>query len=195
VTRLRVRYVTGSRLLADALGRRLAAEPDLALADGTEADIVLVEVLGGPTATPAVDAPSGAGRLVVLAADDAPGGAVAAARAGASAWLDHRSSAEDLLRVLRGVARGGAFYPRDVQAEVLESLRADAAAPYASGPLTRLTERERDVLHALADGRGNREVGEHLGMSYNTVRTHINEIFRKLGVHTRLDAVRALRGG
>ena len=189
--RLRVRYVTGSRLLADALGRCLAREPDLAPAEDADADIVLVEVLGAAGGSPSV-VPTG-GRLVVLAADDAPGGAVAAARAGASAWLDHRSGAEDLLRVLRGVASGGAYFPRDVQGEVLESLRADATAGESSGPLARLTGRERDVLRALADGLGNREIGEHLGMSYNTVRTHTNEIFRKLGVHTRVDAVRALR--
>ncbi len=193
MSRLRVRYVTGSRLLSDALGRRLAEEPDLALTDdGPPPDVLVVEAVGS-TLPPAADRPSVPTRLVVLATSDAPGGAVAAARAGASAWLDHRSGAEDLLRVLRGVARGGAFFPRAVQAEILASLRADAAVGGSSDPLARLTGRERDVLHALADGLGNREVGEHLGMSYNTVRTHINEIFRKLGVHTRVDAVRALQ--
>jgi DNA-binding NarL/FixJ family response regulator len=95
--------------------------------------------------------------------------------------------------VLRGVARGGAFFPRGAQAEILASLRTDAEVGELSDPLARLTGRERDVLHALADGLGNREVGEYLGMSYNTVRTHTNEIFRKLGVHTRVDAVRALQ--
>jgi two-component system, NarL family, response regulator LiaR len=191
---LRVRYVTGSRLLADALGRRLAEEPDLALADdGPPPDVLVVEAAGTMLSAGA-DRSATPTRLVVLATSDAPGGAVAAARAGASAWLDHRSGADDLLRVLRGVARGGAFFPRGVQAEILASLRTDAEVGEPSDPLSRLTGRERDVLHALADGLGNREVGEYLGMSYNTVRTHTNEIFRKLGVHTRVDAVRALRG-
>ncbi len=189
---VRVRYVTGSRLLADALGRRLVAEPDLVPVGGAEADVVLVEVVDGAGTVPDPDR-TRAGRLVVLAVDDAPSGAVEAARAGAAAWVDHRCGAEDLLRVVRGVARGGAFFPRDVQAEVLRSLRADAATGTPSGPLATLTGRERDVLDTLADGLGNREVGERLGMSYNTVRTHINEIFRKLGVHTRVDAVRMLR--
>ncbi len=193
MSRLRVRYVTGSRLLADALGRRLAEEPDLALADDDRrADMVLVDAVGSVFPDADVDPP--AARLVVLAAGDVPGGAVAAARAGAAAWLDHRCGAEDLLRVLRGVARGGAYFPREAQAEILDALRADAGAAGSSDPLARLTGRERDVLHALADGLGNREIGEHLGMSYNTVRTHTNEIFRKLGVHTRVDAVRALGG-
>ena len=194
MSRLRVRYVTGSRLLADALDRRLAEEPDLALIDeGSSPDVLIVEAVGAmlPAAAERSSAPT---RLVVLATSDAPGGAVAAARAGASAWLDHRSGTEDLLRVLRGVARGGAFFPRGTHAEILASLRTDAEVGELSDPLARLTGRERDVLHALADGLGNREVGEHLGMSYNTVRTHTNEIFRKLGVHTRVDAVRALQG-
>lgn len=193
MSRLRVRYVTGSRLLADALDRRLAEEPDLALTDdGPSPDVLVVEAVGA--VLPAVaDRSSATTRLVVLATSEAPGGPVAAARAGASAWLDHRSGTEDLLRVLRGVARGGAFFPRGAQAEILASLRTDAEVGELSDPLARLTGRERDVLHALADGLGNREVGEYLGMSYNTVRTHTNEIFRKLGVHTRVDAVRALQ--
>lgn len=191
MSRFSVRYVTGSRLLAEALGARLAEEPDLDLADdGPPADVLLVDAVG----TYRDEGPPVAARLVVLAADDAPGGAVAAARAGASAWLDHRCGAEELLRVLRGVARGGAFFPREVQAEILDALRTDAAGGRPTDPFARLTGRERDVLHALADGLANREIGEHLGMSYNTVRTHTNEIFRKLGVHTRVDAVRTLRG-
>lgn len=189
----RVRYLTGSRLLAEALGRRMAVEPDLDLVDGPEADVVLIDVADPADAVAAVDASPAAARVVVLSVDDALGGALDAARAGAAAWLDRRCSADDLLRVLRGVVMGGAFFPREVHGELLASLRADAIAGRSGCPLARLTEREREVLDALGEGRANRSIGEHLGLSYNTVRTHINEIFRKLGVHTRVDAVRALR--
>ncbi|NMO92395.1 response regulator transcription factor [Actinomycetospora sp. TBRC 11914] len=192
---LRVRYLTTSAILADALGRRLAAEPDMALAqDGPEADVVLVDGGGAPDDWSELGASPTGSRVVVIATSDAPGGAVAAARAGAWAWLDRRCGADDLVRVLRGVVRGGAFFPCDVQGEILESLRADAAGGRDAGPLARLTARESEVLDALGEGLGNREIAEYLDMSYNTVRTHINEVFRKLGVHTRVDAVRTLRG-
>jgi two-component system nitrate/nitrite response regulator NarL len=117
---------------------------------------------------------------------------VAAARIGASAWLDATCSADDFVRVLHGVCSGRAYYPPEVQGAVLRALRDDARP--AAGPLARLTRREREVLDALAGGLGNREIGDHLGMSYNTVRTHINEVFRKLGAHSRVEAVRLLQG-
>ena len=167
---LRVRYVTAGGLLGDVVAARLAAEPDVLVDpdDGDGTDVVLMD-----TVPPVVAVPEGA-RLVVLARSGDGPGAVAAARVGASAWLDATCSAEDFVRVLHGVCSGRAYYPPEVQGAVLRALRDDARP--CAGPLARLTGREREVLEALAGGLGNREIGDHLGMSYNTVRTHINEI-------------------
>jgi two-component system, NarL family, response regulator LiaR len=184
---LRVRYVTAGGLLGDVVAARLAAEPDVVVDDGSGTDVVLMDTV--PPATPSRIVPDGA-RLVVLALSGGGLDAVEAARVGASAWLDATCSADDFLRVLRGVCSGRAYYPPEVQGAVLRALRDDARP--CAGPLARLTGREREVLQALAGGLGNREIGDHLGMSYNTVRTHINEIFRKLGVHSRVEAVRLL---
>lgn len=57
-----------------------------------------------------------------------------------------------------------------------------------------LTPRERDVVLCLAAGRNPAEIADELGMSANTVRTHANKIFAKLGVHSRLEAVAVARG-
>lgn len=185
---IRVRYVTESSLLGDVIDARLATEPGVVVdhGEGPPADVVLTDMMPPPAG------PSGAGRacLVVLAPSGDSRGAVEAARLGASAWLDGTGGADEFVRVLHGVVTGRAYFPPEVQAAVVRALRADARP--CAGPLARLTGREREVLDALAGGLGNREIGDHLGMSYNTVRTHINEIFRKLGVHSRVEAVRLL---
>jgi DNA-binding NarL/FixJ family response regulator len=192
VPTIRVRYVTSGGLLGDVIAARLATESDVVVdhGDGDGADVVLVDTLP-PVETRGRVVPDGA-RLVVLAPSGGGFGPVAAARVGASAWLDATCSADDFVRVLRGVCSGRAYYPPEVQGAVLRALRDDARP--CAGPLARLTGREREVLEALAGGLGNREIGDHLRMSYNTVRTHINEIFCKLGVHSRLEAVRLLQG-
>ena len=194
-----VRYVPGRGLLADALASRVGREADLVAADGTgraaaqeDPDgTVEVLVVDESVAGRADDIREARGRVrvVVLAADDDPAGAVAAARAGADAWLPRRCTADELFHAVRHVGDGHAFYPREVQGAVLRAMRDDVAgAP--PGPLGALTGREREVLAGLADGHEARAIATRLGLSYNTVRTHINEIFRKLGVHSRLAAVR-----
>jgi two-component system, NarL family, response regulator LiaR len=197
MSHIRVRYVTNSRLLAEALRHRVEHHhflpgDDLIVDQFTDRVDVVVADASAVSPTVRAEAASGRVRLVVLGGSDDPDEAVEAARNGASAWLDRRCTADDLLMVLRGVCRGGAYFPSDVQAAILRALRAEVRADDDPGLLGRLTEREREVLGALSDGLRNREIGDHLGMSYNTVRTHVNEIFRKLGVHTRIDAVRAL---
>lgn len=63
-------------------------------------------------------------------------------------------------------------------------------------PVEVLTARERDVLALLADGRGNRDIAQALGISEHTVKFHLGAIFGKLGATTRTEAVRrALRLG
>lgn len=61
-------------------------------------------------------------------------------------------------------------------------------AEVVTGPQGRLTVREQEVLVALADGRRNREIAERLYLSENTVKTHVQSIFRKLGVANRAEA-------
>jgi DNA-binding NarL/FixJ family response regulator len=64
--------------------------------------------------------------------------------------------------------------------------------PESHGPLDALTERELDVLEYLALGLTRVEIADELGLSVNTVRTHLQRLLAKLGVHTRLEAVSLL---
>jgi DNA-binding CsgD family transcriptional regulator len=85
-------------------------------------------------------------------------------------------------------------YPSVVLGGVLRRFADEARdTSHGVGLLPLLTERERDVLACLSEGWSGPEIAEHLDMAVGTVRTHISRIFRKLGVHSRLEAVRIAR--
>lgn len=197
-------------MLVDALAERLSVEPDLVvdpprplqyvvLGLGCDPDVVLVDRASVRARWHQViedllertDPRSGRTRLVVLAGSDEIDGALDAARAGAAAWLQPGCGADELVQVLRLVGRGHAFYPSAVLGPVLAALYADLhAAPETDGPLATLSLREREVLGCLVEGRNSRTIATVLEMADNTVRTHTARIFRKLGVHSRVEAVR-----
>lgn len=199
-------------MLADALTLRLTREPngfvvshrrsvDKHLLAGVRADrpdIVVVDdrsVVGHWSALVdmLVEAAPRA-RMAVLSGTPGPEDAVIAARRCVSAWLHPEVTADHVVDVLRVVADGHTVYPSIVLGAVLrrfaEELRDTNSG---AGPLGALTDRERDVLACLVEGWRSKEIADHLDMATNTVRTHTNRIFRKLGVHNRLEAVRIAR--
>jgi DNA-binding NarL/FixJ family response regulator len=104
------------------------------------------------------------------------------------------SSADELVAVLRGVCAGDAWYPPDLLGPVLRALRSDVRqAADRTGPLDVLSRRERDVLTAMLAGAPAKQIADDLAISVDTVRTHTKSILAKLGVHSRLEAVRVAR--
>jgi DNA-binding NarL/FixJ family response regulator len=117
--------------------------------------------------------------------------------AGADGYLLKRTTPSELLDHLRAVFDGGAPLTSAVAATVLRLLRdpVSGATPADPGEPA-LTERERDVLRALVRGLAYKQVADELGLSIDTVRTHIRGIYRKLQVHSVAEAVsRAIREG
>src|SRR5258708_4959423 len=199
------------RTFADALAARLEAEDDVEvvaavhartpaqclivgrygdvmLLDGDlpeRAAIRLCEELCGRDEAP---------RVIMLSYLSEPERIVDAVRAGASAWVRKDESLEHLLRVIRGVARGETWLPPAEAGKVLRLLMAERQRQQeADNLLSALTPRERDVLNCLAEGAGRREVADRLHLSANTVRTHLQNLMAKLGVHSTLEAVAVSR--
>ena len=201
--------VVADQLLRDLLVARWSREPWLAVVSGRtdetweelaarRADVVVLDLaLHPPRWESAVAGLREAGsgpRVVVLAEPGDEESAHGAARAGASGWLVDGSSVDELTAAVRLVHEGHGVYPSRVLAAVLDGLRDDIAeARRPTGRLSALTEREVEVLRALVDGLSARDVADHLDVAVNTVRTHTHRIFRKLGVHGRLEAVRIAR--
>jgi DNA-binding NarL/FixJ family response regulator len=128
--------------------------------------------------------------VVMLSYSAQPERIVDAVRSGAAAWVRKNESLQHLLQVIRGVARGETWLPPAETGQVLGYLMADRDRRQDNGRLLdALTPREREVLACLAEGAGRREVAEQLHLSANTVRTHLQNLMAKLGVHSTLEAV------
>ena len=110
---------------------------------------------------------------------------------GAAGWVAKRAPRDELLNAIRCVAAGEPWWP--VPRESVN----DAAAALAFIPdAPPLTSREIDVLHQLSYGSSNKEIAKVLGISYETVKEHVQHILRKLGVSDRTQAaVWAVRNG
>jgi DNA-binding NarL/FixJ family response regulator len=135
-------------------------------------------------------------RVVALSSSSEPERIVEALRAGAAAWVRKDQSLADLLRVIRGVARGETWLPPSETGNVVRLLldEQDRRREHER-LLASLTPRERAVLTCLAEGTAHRDaIACQLGLSVNTVRTHLQNIMAKLGVHSALEAVALTRG-
>lgn len=131
-----------------------------------------------------------AASVVVLASAADERLAVEAARSGVAAWVPKERGLDELTTVLRGVVRGGSWFPPELLGPVLRELREDTRrAGQRNGPLDVLSDRERDVLRGMVAGRRGAQIAEELLISTETVRTHVRSILAKLRVHSQLEAV------
>jgi DNA-binding NarL/FixJ family response regulator len=118
----------------------------------------------------------------------------AAVRAGVRGWVRKSASADHLVRVIRGVSRGEAWFPPAFVTKLLDSLlQAEETRLDSLGVLSALSTRELEVLKCLMEGLTRREIAERFVLSPHTVRTHINNMLRKLDVHSTLAAVSIAR--
>ena len=111
-----------------------------------------------------------------------------ALRAGAAGFVLKDSSAEELIRAVRAVARGDSYLDPAVTARVLTTYRQVAEAPRAT-PVSDLTAREVEVLTLIAKGCSNAEIADELSISGVTVKSHIGRIFVKLHLRDRAAAI------
>jgi DNA-binding NarL/FixJ family response regulator len=114
---------------------------------------------------------------------------VDALRAGASGYLTKQSPLGDLLESVRAIRRGETPMPPGMISELLDRLLEQSSDREETlRKVRRLTARERQVLALLARGGNNDSVAEELFISRQTVRTHIQNVIVKLGLHSRLEA-------
>lgn len=173
----------------------LGNQPDMAVvaeaADGQQAvelyalhrpDIALLDLqmprLGGVGATKAILAAHPGGRIVLFTTYDGDDDIYRGLRAGAKAYLLKDSPRQEVCRALRDVHAGQRYLPPAVGAKLAQRLEHGT-----------LTARELDVLHLVAAGHANKEIGFRLGVSEGTVKSHLNGAMGKLGATSRTEAV------
>ncbi|MGW4946454.1 response regulator [Actinoplanes sp. NPDC004185] len=173
---------------AEAVAQAVRLLPDVVVMD------VQMPELNGVEATRrlALEAPSVG--VVVLTMSEDDGTVFAAVRAGARGYLVKGAEQEEIVRAITTVAAGGVVFGASLAVRIAEFFAAGPPAPTAAFP--QLTAREREILELLAAGRSNGQIAAALYLSPKTVRNNVSNVFAKLQVADRAEAiVRAREAG
>jgi DNA-binding NarL/FixJ family response regulator len=164
--------------------------PDVVLMD------VRMPVVDGIEATREIVSLPNPPRVVILTTFELDEYVFNALDAGASGFLLKRTPPEQLIEGIRTVAAGDALLSPSVTRRLIAEFARRPVERELSPRLAELTQREREVLVAMARGLSNAELAEELYISENTVKTHVSRILTKLGARDRVNAVvMAYQGG
>ncbi len=176
----------------DVVGEAESGEEAIECAEALQPDVILMDVkmpgINGIEATrEIVSASPHIGVLIVTMFED-DDSVFAAMRAGARGYLLKDTSQAEVLSAIRAVASGGAMFSPGVAHRLMDFFSADRpVAPPKAFP--ELTGREEEILVLIAQGHGNQEIAEGLCLSLKTVRNHVSNIYTKLQVADRSQAV------
>jgi DNA-binding NarL/FixJ family response regulator len=187
--------VDGIEVVGTAANGAVAVESAVRLCpDVVVMDVQMPELNGvEATRTLAAEAPD-VGILVLTMSED-DGTVFAAVRAGARGYLVKGAEQEEIVRAITTVAAGGVVFGAALAMRIAEFFAAAPASSEAE-PFPQLTVREREILDLLAAGRSNGQIASTLYLSPKTVRNTVSNVFAKLQVADRAEAiVRAREAG
>src|SRR5688572_32416603 len=198
---IKILLVDDHTVVRSGLSKFLMVNKDLKLvgeaSDGAEAvqmvslhkpDVVLMDLMmpgmDGITATREIHQKYPNVKVIVLTSFAEQNMVQGALQAGAIGYLQKNVTAKELGNAIRSAFAG----KMTLSDEAAQALAQSVAQPQIRGQ--QLTERERDVLKAMVDGLNNNEIAEALVISLGTVKFHISNIFQKLGIDSRVEAVK-----
>lgn len=202
---IRVLLAEDHDLVREGTRRLLEQHADLQVvgeaADGEEAvrlaqelapDVVVMDVRmpkrNGIEATRAIKAAHPHMHVLVLSAHEDETYVLPLLEAGADGYLLKTTSGGELAQAIRSVAGGQSVFDSQVMGKVVEHLGGKRQTYSGEGMVEALTERELEVLRALATGKSNKEIAADLLISAYTVQVHVRNILGKLGVASRTEA-------
>jgi DNA-binding NarL/FixJ family response regulator len=185
----------GLRLVLDAVtefdvvGEAGGGEEAVAMAAELQPDIVVMDLqmpgVNGIDATRNITTTSPHVAVLVLTMFDDDNSVFTAMRAGARGYVLKGAGDQEIVRAIRAVGNGEAIFGPAIARRVLGYFSSPVPAP----AFPELTAREREVLNLVAAGRNNQEIARQLSVSVKTVRNHLSNIFSKLQVADRAQAI------
>jgi DNA-binding NarL/FixJ family response regulator len=171
-----------------AIERVRALDPDVVLMD------IAMPGLGGLEAALELKKEGARARVLILSQYEDREYVRRLLKAGVAGYVLKKSAGTDLAGAIRAVHRGGLVLDPEVARAAMEE--ASPAAAASADPYESLTDREKQVLKLVAEGRSNKEVADELGISVKTAMSHREHVMQKLDLHNRTELVRfALRKG
>jgi DNA-binding NarL/FixJ family response regulator len=180
-----IRREPGMIVIAEAVN----GEEGVEMYERLQPHVVIIDlrmpVMGGVEATRAICAVSPEARILVLTSFEGDEDIHAAFDAGASGYLLKHSSGDQVVPAVHALMRGETWVPPEVESRLAARQRGEILSP-----------REREIVRHLALGEANKEIGASIGISEQTVKSHVKNILGKLRVRDRTEAVTvALRRG
>jgi DNA-binding NarL/FixJ family response regulator len=156
-------------------------------------DVVVMDFampeLNGIEATRQIKSVAPGIKILVLTAYDSEQYVFAFLEAGAAGYLLKDVSVDELVKAIRAVNAGESMLHPAIARKVINHFSQSEQKQSTGDLLEQLTDREVEVLHLAAKGMSNRDISRALGISIRTVQTHLSNIFNKLGVGSRTEAV------
>ncbi|MBW4579113.1 MAG: response regulator transcription factor [Tildeniella nuda ZEHNDER 1965/U140] len=199
---IRVLIVDDHSIVRQGLAAMIENEPDMTVVgqagNGQDAieqyrqhqpDVTLMDLrmpqMSGVDATVAICAEFAHARIIMLTTYDGDEDIYRGLHAGAKGYLLKDAEPDELLNAIHIVHSGQQYIPPEVAAKLVQRMKNPE-----------LTQREQEIVHLMADGLGNQDIGAALHITESTVKFHINRILSKLGVSDRTQAVvKALKRG
>jgi DNA-binding NarL/FixJ family response regulator len=174
------------------VGEATSGEEVVTLAEQLQPDVILMDIrmpgISGIDATRQILHTSPHIRILMVTMSEDNASVFAAMRAGARGYVLKEAQKDDMLRAIRAVGRGEAIFSSAIAGRLIDFF----AAPRPTVPpqaFPELTERESEILNLIAQGHSNPEIAERLVLSPHTVRNYVSNIFSKLQVVDRAQAI------
>lgn len=189
-----VTAILGAEADIEIVGQGVTAQDALRLTQDLLPDMILLDISipgNGLSAARTISAQFPVVKIIMLTGSADEDDVLAALKAGVEAYVLKGVAARELIGIIRTVQAGESYITPTLAASLLlemTSTHEGETAPETAGALDELTERERQILELIADGKSNKEIGQRLFLAEKTVKHYVTNILQKLRVRNRVQA-------
>ncbi|MBZ5581791.1 MAG: response regulator transcription factor [Acidobacteriia bacterium] len=193
VVRKGLRFLLDRQPGVEIVGEAADGREAVRLAEAADPDIVVIDIamplLNGIEATAQIVRRSPKVGVIILSMHSDEDYLLSALNAGAKGYLLKDSAEEDLVRAIQAVHKGTPFFSPEIAKTMLEDYMRFLQQRNLQDSYDLLTEREKEVLQLLAEGKSNKEAATILDVSVNTLDTHRTHLMQKLDLHNTAEIV------